>query len=149
MAIPLYMAEFTYNIVQQASVDPHLTLAQELDPVLKPIWAQGSLATTNSLDLLFPLDEEILKALTGLDRPLDDLHHISYFLPELRRIEVGEFVLTMTTDRSCIVNHLATQAVYAKGNIVSITKMIPIDISRTPDIIENVFVKVECSPKDI
>jgi hypothetical protein len=110
MAMPLSAAEVAYNIVQQASTDPDPTPAQELDPVLEPIWAQGSLATTDPLDLVFPSDEVILEALTGPDRPWDDLHHRSYFLPELRRIEAGEFVLTVNGDRSCPINPLATHS---------------------------------------
>jgi hypothetical protein len=149
MAMPLSGVEVVYNIVQQASIDPDLTLAQELDPVLNPIWAQGSLVATNSLDLVFPLDEVILEALTSLDRPWDDLHHRSYFLLELRRIEVGEFVLTMTGDRSCPINPQAMHTVYAEGNMESINKMVPIDISRTPGIMENVFVRPNCSPEEI
>jgi hypothetical protein len=141
--------EVAYSIVQQASVDPDLTPAPELDPVLEPAWAQGSLATTDSLDLVFPSDEAILEALTGPDRPWDDLHHRSYFLPELGRIEAGEFVLTMTGDRSCPINPLATHTVYAEGNMETITKMIPIDISRTPGIMENVFIGADCSPEEI
>jgi hypothetical protein len=149
MSMPLSMTEVAYSIVQQASTDPDLTPAQELDPVPEPAWAQGSLATTDSLDLVFPSDEVILEALTGPDRPWDDLHHRSYFLPELGRIEAGEFVLTMTGDRSCPINPLATHAVYAKGNMETITKMIPIDISRTPGIVENVFIGADCSPEEI
>jgi hypothetical protein len=45
MAMPLSVAEVAYNIVQQTSANPDLTPPQELDPVLEPIWAQGSLAT--------------------------------------------------------------------------------------------------------
>jgi hypothetical protein len=33
--------------------------------------------------------------------------------------------------------------------MVSITEMIPIDISRTPGIVENVFVGADCSPEEI
>ena len=50
---------------------------------LEPIWAQVSLADTDSLDLFFPFDEAIIEAMTSLDKPWDDLHHRSYFLPEL------------------------------------------------------------------
>jgi hypothetical protein len=133
--------------------DPDLTPAQELDPVLEPIWAQGSLATTDSLDLVFPSDEVIIEALTGPDRPWDDLHHRSYFLPELRRIEAGEFVLTMTGDRSCPVSPLAMHAVYAEGNMESIIEMIPIDISSdgettTPFIFNQIVARFDI-PKEI
>jgi hypothetical protein len=149
MAMPLSMTEVAYSIVQQASTDLDPTPAQELDPILEPIWAQGSPATTDSLDLVFPSNEEIIKALTGPDRPWDDLHHISYFLPELGRIEAGEFVLTMIGDRPCPINPLVTHAVYVEGNMATIAKTIPIDISRTLGVVENVFVGADCSPKEI
>jgi hypothetical protein len=128
-----------YSIVQQASVDPDPTPAQELDPILETTWAQGSLANTDSLDLVFPLDEVIIESMTSPDRPLDDLHHRYYFLIELRRIEAGEFTLTMTRDRSCPINPLATHVVYAEGNMENIVEMIPIDISRAPSVMDNVF----------
>jgi hypothetical protein len=87
--------------------------------------------------------------MTSPDKPWDDLHHTSYFLPEVRIIEVGEFTLTMTGDRSCFINPLSTHIVYAEGNMETITKMIPIDIRRTPSVLENVFIGKECSPKEI
>jgi hypothetical protein len=87
--------------------------------------------------------------MTGPDRPWDDLHHRSYFLPELRRIEAGEFVLTMNGDSPCPINPLAMHRVYAEGNMESIATMIPIDISRTPGIVENVFVGADFSPEEI
>jgi hypothetical protein len=117
MSNPLFAVEVMYSIVKQALTDPDPTLAQDLDPVLETIWAQGSLANTNYLYLVSPSDEEILEALTSLNKPWDHLHHISYFLPELRRIEAGEFLLTMIGDRSCLVNPLATHVVYAEGNM--------------------------------
>jgi hypothetical protein len=89
MVMPLSTTEVVSNIVQQASTNPNLTPPWELDPVVKPIWAQGSLATIYPLDLVFPSDEVILEALIGPDRPWDDIHHRSYILLELRRIEVG------------------------------------------------------------
>jgi hypothetical protein len=87
----------------------------------------------------------ILKKLTGLDRPWDDLHHRSYFLPELRRIKASESMLTMTGDRPCPINPMATHIVYAEGNKESIVETIPIDISRMPGVLENVFVGVDYS----
>jgi hypothetical protein len=141
--------EVVYSTVQQASANPDPTPAPELHPVLEPAWAQGSLATTDSLDLVFPSDKVILKALTGPDRPWDDLHHRSYFLPELGRIEAGEFVLTMTKDRSCPINPMATHTVYAKGNMETIAKTTPIDISKTPGIMDNVFIGADFSPEEM
>jgi hypothetical protein len=149
MSMPLSAVEVSYSIIQQASADPDPTLAQELDWVLEPIWAQGSLADIDSLELVFPSDEVIIEEMTSPDSPWDDLHHRPYFLPELRRIEVGEFTLTMNGDKSCPINPLATHAVYAEGNMETIAEMIPIDISRTPGVVENIFIRPDFSPKDI
>jgi hypothetical protein len=55
----------------------------------------------------------------------------------------------MTRDRSCPINPLTTHTVYAEDNMVSIAEMIPIDISKTPGIVENVFVREKCSPEEI
>jgi hypothetical protein len=57
MSMPLSTVEVAYSLVQQASVDPDPTPAHELDQILEPIWAQGSLADTDSLELVFPSDE--------------------------------------------------------------------------------------------
>jgi hypothetical protein len=149
MGMPLSSVEVAYSIFQQASVNPDPTPAQELDPIIEPIWAQGSLANIYSLDLVFPSYEVILEELTSLDRPWDDLHHRSYFLPKLRRIEAGEFVLTMTGDRSCLVNPMAMHAIYDEGNMESITETIPIDISRTPSVVENVFFRADYFPEEV
>ena len=83
MSMPLSAAEVAYSLVQQASANPDPTPAQELDPLHEPIWAQGSLATTDSLDLVLPSDEAVIEAMTSPDKPWEDLHHRSYFLPEL------------------------------------------------------------------
>jgi hypothetical protein len=56
--------------------------------------------------------------MTSPAKPSDDQHHRSYFLPELSRIEAGEFTLTMTGDRSCPINPLATNEVYAKCKLL-------------------------------
>jgi hypothetical protein len=149
MAMPFSTTKVAYSIVQQSSVDTDLTPTQDLDPILEPIWDQGSLTNSDSLDLVFPSDEAIIEAMTSSNRPWDDLHHRSYFLPELRRIEVGEFTLTMTGDRDCPINPLSTHTVYAEVNMETIAKMIPIDISRSPGVVENIFIRVDCSPEDI
>jgi hypothetical protein len=96
-----------------------------------------------------PSDEAIIEAMTSPDKPWDDLHHISYFFPELSQIEAGEFTLTMTGDRSCPIYPLATHVVYDEGNMESITEMIPINLSRTPGIVDNVFIRAYCSPEEI
>jgi hypothetical protein len=149
MSTPLSAVEEVYSLVQQASDDTDPTPAQELDPIPELIWVQGSLVGTDSLDLVLPSDEAIIEAMTSPNKPWDDLHHSSYFLPELSRIEIGEFTLTMNGDRSCPINPLATHEVYVEGNMETIIETIPINISRTPNVVENVFVGADCSPEEI
>jgi hypothetical protein len=91
------------------------------------------------LELVLPFDKVILEAMIGLDRPLDYLHHRSYFLLELRRVVAGEFTVTMNGDATCLVNDMATHIIYDEVNMESIDEMIPIDISRTPGVIEFFF----------
>jgi hypothetical protein len=149
ISMPLSIAKIAYSLFQKSSANPDLTLAQEFDPLLEPIWSQGSLTNTDSLDLVLLSDEATIEAMTSPDKPWDDLHHRSYFLLELSRIEAREFTLTMIGDRNCPINPLAIHDVYAEGNMETITKTIPINISRTPGIMENVFFKDDYSPREI
>jgi hypothetical protein len=69
MSMPLSAAEVASSLVHQASSNPNLTPAQELDPPLDYIWAQGSLANTDFLDLVLPSDEAVIEAMTSPDKP--------------------------------------------------------------------------------
>jgi hypothetical protein len=149
MSMPLSATEVVYSLVQQDSTNPNPTPAQELDPLLEPIWDQGSLANVDSLDLVLPSDKAVIKAMTSPDKPWEDLHHRSYFLPKLSQIKAGEFTVTMNGDRSCHTNPLATHKIYVEGNMETIAEPIPINISKTPSIIDNVFVRAYSSPEEI
>jgi hypothetical protein len=83
MSMPLSTIEVAYSLVQQDSANPDPTSTQELNPLLAPIWAQGSLANVDLLDLVLPSDKAVIKAMTSLDKPWEDLYHRSYFLLEL------------------------------------------------------------------
>jgi hypothetical protein len=120
-----------------------------LDPLLEPIWAQDSLANTDSLDLVLPSDKDVIEAMTSSDKPWEDLHHRSYFLLELHRIAAGEFTITMTGDQPCPINLLATQEIYSEGNMATIAETMPINISRTPGIIDNVLIGAYSSPEEM
>jgi hypothetical protein len=61
MSMPLSTAEVAYSLVQQALATPDPAPAQDLDPPLESIWAQGSLASIDSLDLVLPSDEAIIE----------------------------------------------------------------------------------------
>jgi hypothetical protein len=107
------------------------------------------LAIYDLLNLVFPSNKVILEEMTGPDKPWDDLHHKSYSLPELRRIEAREFITTMNGDALCPVNPLATHGIYVERNMESIAETIPIDNSITLGIVENIFVDADCSPEEI
>jgi hypothetical protein len=57
--------------------------------------------------------------------------------------------VTMTRDQSYPINLLATHEIYAKGNMATIIETIPINISRNPGIVENVFVGADFSLEEI
>jgi hypothetical protein len=94
-------------------------------------------------------NEAIIEAMVRDERPWGDLHHRSYFLPELSRIESGEFKSTIVGSVDGVVNPLAGHGVYAKGNMANISEMIPINISKNPEIVENIFIGEECSQDEI
>ena len=42
-------------------------------------------------DMIFPSNEVIIEAMSGFEPPWEELHHISYFLPELDRLEHEDY----------------------------------------------------------
>jgi hypothetical protein len=101
------------------------------------------------LDNNLPLDESILEAMSGPNRPWDDMHHRSYFLPELVRIEHDEFRSTLSEMVNHVVVLFDTNGIYVEGNIANISHTVVIDISQTPGKIENLYINVDCSPEEI
>jgi hypothetical protein len=47
----------------------------------------------------------------------------------------------MNGDKYSPINPLATHKIYAEGNMETIAETIPIDISKTPGVMENIFIK--------
>jgi hypothetical protein len=75
MVMPLLMIEVTYYIVQQAFADSDQNPTQDLDMILKSIWAQGSLTDIDYLDFVLPSNKAIIEVMNSPNRPWDDLHH--------------------------------------------------------------------------
>ena len=78
-----------------------------------------------------------------------DLHHRSYFLPELSRIENQEFHLRLSEDVDIPINPLPREGVFVEGNMENIFATIPINISVNPDVVENIYIGANCSPEEI
>jgi hypothetical protein len=51
------------------------------------VWATSSSCSHDCLNETLPLNEAITEAMNGSDKPWDDMHHRSYFLLEISRIE--------------------------------------------------------------
>jgi hypothetical protein len=98
---------------------------------------------------MFPLDEDIIEAMNGSDKPWDDMHHRSYFLPDLSRIKQDDFRYTLSEIIGHSIVPLDTHNIYAEGNIESISSTITIDILHIPRKIENVHISVDCSLEEI
>jgi hypothetical protein len=150
MAIPLSAEEIAYQAILDSSVDPDPVTSQtdEDDLVLRPVWATSLSFSHDFLHDTFPSEEAILEAMNVSERPWDDMHHRSYFLPSLERIEQEDFRSTLSEIVGHVVVPLDTHGIYAEGNMASISPTVPIDISRTPGKIENVNIGVDCSPEE-
>jgi hypothetical protein len=77
------------------------------------VWATSSYFSHDFLDDTLTLDEAILEAMNGPDRPLDDMHHLSYFLLYLVRIQ-DDFRSTLSDMLGHIMVPLDTHGIYAE-----------------------------------
>jgi len=113
------------------------------------MWLQPRPTSTQDyLDTVLPSKEAILEAMMGFDRPWDDLHHHSYFLPLLREIE-SSLSSPSTSDVHTILNPLALAQFFVEGNMSVISRTIPVNISRNPNVIKNVFIEAKYSLEEI
>ena len=150
--VPLSAVEVAYQAITQATVDPipdSLTVSDDLEEVYLPTWAENSSHSIYCLDTVLPSDEAILEAMSGCDKICKDLHHRSYFLLELSRIENQEFRLRLSEDVDIPINPLPREGMFVEGNMANISTTIPINISVNPDVMENIYIGANCSPEEI
>ena len=136
--VSLSTVEVAYQDITQTTVDPFLAplvVSKELEESYFPAWAENSLHSTDCLDMVLPSDEVILEAMCGWDKIYEDLHHRSYFLPELSRIENQEFQVRLIDDVDTPINPLPREGMFAEGNMVIISATIPINIYVNPDVV--------------
>jgi hypothetical protein len=126
MAMSLSTTEIVYQAVLDSSTDPDLVPSptDEEDLVSRPVWATSLSCSHDFLDGTFPSDEAIIEAMNSFDKPWDDMHHCSYFLPELERIEQDDFRYTLSEIVGHTIVPLDTHAIYAEGNMASISPTI-------------------------
>jgi hypothetical protein len=151
MAMQLSIVEIMYQAILKyiVDLDPPSSQKNEVDLILKPIWVVQSSCFHKCLNDTLPSDESIIEAMSGVDRPWENIHHISYFLSGLEWIEHDECRSTLSEMVSHIVVSLDIHGIYVEGNMVKISPTIMIDISRTPGKIENVYINADCTPEEI
>ena len=81
--------------------------------------------------------------------PWEELHHRSYFLPDLDRLELEYFRPVLIQRVGSPVVPLSSLGQMVDGNMANISTTIPINISHNPGTIENVYIGAECSHAEI
>jgi hypothetical protein len=95
------------------------------------------------------LDEAIVEAMNCPNRPWNDMHHHSYFLPYIFSIEQDDFISTLSDMVIHVVVPLDTCIIYAEGNMVSISPTVMFDISHIHGKLENVYIGADCLLEEI
>ena len=93
-----------------------------------PAWAVQSSHMHDCLDSVFSSDEAIIEAMSGVEPPWEELHHRSYFLPELDRLEHEEFREVLSERIGIPMVPLSSPSPMADGNMENISPTIPINI---------------------
>ena len=81
--------------------------------------------------------------------PWEELHHRSYFLPELDRMERDEFRDILSEKIGSPMVSLSSPSQMADGNMANLSPTIPINISCDPSKVENVYIGAVCSLDEI
>ena len=112
-------------------------------------WEVKSSHTHDFLDAVFPSDEAIIEAMSRVEPPWEDLHHRSYFLPERDHMDHDDFRDIFSENIVRPVVPFISPGQMADGNMENLSPTIPINISRDPGKVENVYIGAECSPDEI
>ena len=146
---PATMIAYQANLDQVAKPSPSSSRTEEEDPYVLPTWAVESSYAHDFLDDVFPSDEAIIESMLGVEPPWEDLHHRSYFLPKLNHMEHEEYREILSEKIGSPVVPLSSSSQMADGNMENLSPTIPINISRDPKKVENVYIGVDCSPDEI
>ena len=114
-----------------------------------PTWAVESSHAHDFLDDVFPSDEAIIEAIFGVELPWEELRHRSYFLPDLNHMEHENFMEVLIKNIGSPVVPLSSPGQMYDGNMANLSPTIPINISRDPGKIDNVYIGEECSHAEI
>ena len=77
----------------------------------------------------------------GPEKNCEDMHHKSYFLLELRRIENLEFHVRLSEGVDHPVNPLPKEGVFVVRNMANIYETKQINFSTKPGFVENIYIR--------
>lgn len=87
MAYPIFATEIAYqSIVNFAYSKPIPPPSEDFDGDVALVWTFDSTSAMDCLDIVLLSEEAIFEAMTGAERPWVDLHHRSYFLHDLIKL---------------------------------------------------------------
>ena len=75
VSFPTTMVAYQANIVQVVEPSPSSSGIEEEDPYVLPAWVVESCHAHDFLDDVFPSDEAIIEAMSGVEPPWEELHH--------------------------------------------------------------------------
>jgi hypothetical protein len=101
------------------------------------------------LNIILPSDKAIMEVMTLQDKPWEDSHHRSSFLPfgEKKETQIQTLISTDIQDPSLLPS--TSYPILSEGNLGNISKTISIDISVKPGVMENIQIGADCSPEEI
>lgn len=114
-----------------------------------PILSMGSSIESDPLDTELFANETIMEVMCPIEKPWEISHHSSSFIPTTDQLKKIDLDLTIDNKFDWFKCYFLAQLVFIEGNILNISKTIPINISSNPDIIENIMIGVDCSPQEI
>ena len=91
VSLPTAMIAYKANLDCVEDPSPSSSWIEEEDPYVLSAWVVESSHAHDFLDDVFLLDEAIIEAMSGVEPPWEELHHRSYFLPEIDHMERDDF----------------------------------------------------------
>ena len=77
MPLPAAMIAYQANLKSFAKPSPSSLRTEGEDPYVLPAWEVQSSHAHDCLDMVFPSDEAIIEAMSGVEPPWEELHHRS------------------------------------------------------------------------
>ena len=122
------------------------SISEEPKEAYMPVWEVNLNYSYDFLDMVLSFDEDIIDSMIGPNKTCEYLHHKSYFLPELSRIENFEFHVRLVDGIDMAINTFPNEGIFAEGNMQNISTTISINIYTKPYVMENVHIGANFSP---